>query len=147
MAKAILLAEDSQDDETLFKRTLRMARLENPIFVVRDGDEAIAYLKGEGDFADRDKHPLPAVLFLDLKMRRVNGQEVLRWIGTQPHLREMLVIVLSHFGDSREINQAYSLGAKSFLTKPCTQADLDNLIAHFHSYWIQSPGDSKSKGP
>lgn len=135
MAKAILLAEDSQDDAVFFRRTLEMACIKNPIFVVRDGDETIAYLKGDAVFSDRNKYPLPAVLFLDLTMPGMDGLDVLYWIGTQLHLKEMLVIVLSHFGDSKAIAQAYEFGAKSFLTKPIKQADLTNLIEHYHGFW------------
>ena len=131
LLKTILLAEDSADDEKLFVITLRRAGLENPVQTVRDGDEAIAYLKGEGAFADRVKFPLPCALFIDLKMRRVDGWEVLKWIRTQESLQNMLVAVLTGFDDPKSTMEAYRLGAHSFLVKPFADRDVKNLVQYF----------------
>jgi CheY-like chemotaxis protein len=139
MAKSILIADDSQDDVVFFTRVLGRAGLRNPYFVVGDGVEVIAYLKGEPPFDDREQHPLPAILFLDLRMRRLHGEEVLQWLQKQPHLSEVLVFVVSHLGDAKTFATAYALGAKSFLTKPVQLADVHNLILHFPGHWIQSP--------
>ena len=73
MPKTILLAEDSPDDEFFFKRALNTAGVKNPVVVVRDGAQVISYLKGEGIFADRQTHPVPVVLFLDLHMPKISG--------------------------------------------------------------------------
>ncbi len=143
MAKAILLAEDSPDDELLFKHVMKGNRVENPVMVVRDGVEAIAYLGGEGVFADRQKHPLPRILFLDVKMPRVDGFAVLEWLQQRPDIREnLLVVVLTQFGDAGQIKRAYSLGANTFLPKPFNKEDLENLIRHFGGNWVvsDSPG-------
>src|ERR1043165_5876490 len=92
----IMLADDSEDDEILFRRSVRLSGLANPVIVMRDGDQVIAYLSGEAPYGDRERHPLPKVLMLDLKMPRRNGFEVLQWIKEQPHLKELLVIVLTN---------------------------------------------------
>lgn len=126
-----MLVEDSQEDVDLFIRILRQSGVEIPIHVVSDGDEAIAYFKGEGNFADRDKFPLPCGLFLDLKMRRVDGWEVLRWIQTQEHLQKMLIVVLTVFQGPKFIMEAYRLGAHSFLVKPLSPQDVKNLVQYF----------------
>ena len=136
MEKVILLIEDSADDELLFRHVVRQCGLANPILVAHDGDEATAYLKGERQFADREKFPLPDVLFLDLKLPKISGFDLLLWMKTQPHLSRLLVVVLSHLGETDEIRQAYFLGAHSFLTKPVTQADIQNLANHFSGRWI-----------
>ena len=139
MAKAILLAEDSPDHEALFKLVLEEIGVGNPVMVVRDGIEAIAYLKGEGKFADRLIHPLPDILFLDLKMPRAGGFEVLEWLHDRPSLRnKLLVFVLSSFGDTQAIRRAYDLGANSFLSKPFTTEACEDLIRHFAGYWMRS---------
>src|SRR5579884_278603 len=91
MTKTILLAEDSADDEFFFRRVFGAVGLKNPLEVVRDGQQVIAYLKGEGEYADRELHPLPGVLFVDLRMPRVNGREVLQWLKTQAQFKGMLV--------------------------------------------------------
>ena len=80
----ILLAEDDENDIALFRRALANADIRNPVEIVRDGDEAIAYLKGEGKFSDRTKYPLPALMLLDLNMPRRDGFQVLDWIRRQP---------------------------------------------------------------
>ena len=135
MANTILLAEDSPDDVTLFLDVLRKSGLRNPVMVVHDGVEAIQYLKGEGKFAERDEYPLPSILMLDLRMPRLDGFHVLEWIYAQTHLTDLLVIVLSHYGETHDINRAYTLGAHSFLLKPFTQKDLTDLASYFDGRW------------
>jgi len=133
--RPILLAEDSPDDEFLFLDLIRRSRITNPVIVVRDGTEAIACLKGEGPFADTDRYPLPSVLFLDLKMPKVNGIEVLQWVKTQPHLQDLVRIILTHHQNVKDVNLAYELGAHSFLTKPFTQEELCNLVQHYGTHF------------
>jgi CheY-like chemotaxis protein len=136
--KPILLAEDSEDDADIIRHVLKKAKVDNPIITVWDGAEAIAYLKGEGIYADRDLSPLPAVLLLDLKMPKRDGFEVLEWVRTQPQFKDLLIVVLSGFNQLESINRAYALGAHSFLTKPCQLEDITNLTNTFKGYWIQT---------
>src|SRR5437868_2853440 len=91
----ILLAEDWEPDVALVKRAFRRARLSNPIHVVRDGEETVSYVAGLGKFADRSKYPFPDLLLLDLKLPRMDGFEVLKWIRSQPGGKQLLVIVLT----------------------------------------------------
>src|SRR5258706_80802 len=114
----ILIAEDLEDDIVLIRRALQRADVQNPVQIVRNGDQVIAYLSGEGKFANREEYPLPSLLLLDLKMPRMDGFEVLRWIRKQPGLRALRVIVLTSSEDIRDVNEAYELGANSFLVKP-----------------------------
>jgi CheY-like chemotaxis protein len=144
----ILLTEDSPEDERLFERVMRAARLENPLMVVRNGAEAIAYLSGEGAFAGRDLHPLPDILFLDLKMPQVSGFDVLEWLCARPELKQkLLVIVLSNFGDVQSVTRAYHAGADSFLSKPIRQQDFLNLIQYFPGRWLRSSLESPDPSP
>src|SRR5262249_52411163 len=117
MTKTILLAEDSADDERFFRRVLTSVGVLNTVTVVRDSRDVLAYLKGEGIYADRRKFPLPDVLVLDLSMPPANGWKVLRWLQTQS-LAGMLIVVLSNHSDLPRMRDAYELGANSFLTKP-----------------------------
>ena len=78
--KLILLVEDNEDDVSLIERAFARAGIDNPLQVVRDGEQAVSYLKAEGEYADRVKYPLPSLVLLDLKMPRRNGFEVLSWI-------------------------------------------------------------------
>ncbi len=139
MTKMILLAEDSPDDEFTFRRVLQSAGVQNPITAVRDGADAVAYLKGEGQYADRDAFPLPSIVFLDLKMQRMDGGDVLKWLKRQRRFNKTLVVVLTHLEEAKELYEAYSLGANSFLVKPLTRVDMEDLIQHFPGYWTCAP--------
>jgi len=136
MPKVVLLAEDSREDAESVQLALKGAGVANSIRVVADGEEAIAYLKGEGRFVDREKFPLPRVLFLDLKMPRAGGFEVLEWVRAQPSFKDLLIVVLTAYGGLNEIKRAYALGANSFLFKPGNPAEIKNLIKSFPEYWI-----------
>src|SRR5260221_1321895 len=91
----VLLAEDDPDDVLLTQIAFEKARLANPLQVVRDGEEAIAYLNGEGHFADRHRFPFPILLLLDLKMPKLNGFQVLEWLRQHPRLKRLPVAVMT----------------------------------------------------
>ncbi len=84
--RALMLVEDNEDDVFLMKRALKGAHVINPLYVVEDGQEAVDYLAGAGKFADRANYPLPAVVFLDLKLPFLSGHDVLAWIRRQKEL-------------------------------------------------------------
>jgi CheY-like chemotaxis protein len=126
----ILLAEDSEDDVILIKRAFRKAGICSPLVVVHDGEEAIAYLTGYGRFADRAQFPFPDLFLLDLKMPIRDGFEVLRWMQTQPELTKLPVIVLTQSDRIKDANEAYNLGAYSFLIKG---TDFNDTVAFAQS--------------
>ena len=135
-ADLILIAEDNEDHVLLLRRALRRGALLNPIFVVSDGEEAIAYLDGEGKFADRYEYPLPALLLLDLKMPKKNGFEVLEWIRHQPGLRRLRIVVLTTSDAPSDIDRAYDLGANAFMIKPLEQKDFLKVTDAIKGYWL-----------
>lgn len=132
----ILMAEDNDDDAFLMCRAFRKARLLNPLVRVRTGEEAIAYLQGDGCYGNRTRYPLPFLLLLDLKMPRMNGFEVLKWVREQEKLKGLLVVVLTSSTREPDINQAYDLGANSFLSKPAHFDDLVQLLKRLQGYWL-----------
>ena len=132
----ILLAEDREDDIRIIRRAFEQAKLLNPLQVVRDGDEAIAYLKGEGKYSNRAEYPLPDLVLLDLKMPRVDGFEVLRWAREQPGLKALRFVVLTSSDEMRDVNLAYQLGANSFLVKPVNFADFVQTTRALKGYWL-----------
>jgi CheY-like chemotaxis protein len=134
MPNSILIAEDFENDALLLQQVLKGAGVSNPIFTLSDGDEVLAYFKGEGRFSDRDKFPLPSVLLLDLKMARVGGYEVLQWLQTHPEFKPLIVIVTG-IEETKEIQRAYLLGAHSFITKPCNPEDIHKMRKAFGHYW------------
>jgi len=117
-SRVILLAEDREDDVFITRKVLRDAFVENPINVVKDGEQVISYLSGAGKFSDRSEYPLPVLLLLDLKMPRKNGFEVLTWIRAQTQFRSLPVIVLTSSQELRDMKRAYQAGATSFILKP-----------------------------
>jgi CheY-like chemotaxis protein len=135
--RALLLVEDNEDDVFLMKRALKSARVVNPLLVVEDGQEALDYLGGAGKFADRDQYPLPAVVFLDLKLPFISGHEVLAWIRRQKEFESMVVIVLTSSNEASDLSRCYALGANSYLVKPPTPEQLDDLAKAFKWYWLE----------
>jgi CheY-like chemotaxis protein len=130
----ILLADDDPNDVHIVKAAFTRAGYDFPFHVVPNGEQAIAYLKGEGKYANRKKSPMPSLLLLDIKMPSIDGFEVLRWIRSRPEWRVLPVIVLTNSYYGPDVNHAYDLGANSFLTKP---GDFDQYVcavkqvAHF----------------
>lgn len=136
MAKLILIADDDENDALAISRTLKKAGIKNSSITVSDGAEVIAYFKGQGNYRDRKKFPMPSVLLLDLKMPRIGGFAVMEWLNDQKEVHgNMLVVVLTGHGDLENVKRAYSRGARSFLVKPCQIEDVRNLVRGYSAYW------------
>jgi len=134
----ILLAEDNENDIVLFRRALKKAHIPNPLKVVRDGDEAVAYLEGDGKFSDRTKYPLPALLLLDIKMPRRDGFQVLKWIRKRRELDPLRVVVLTGSQDIYDRTRAYELGANSFIVKTLDSQTFAQLVESIRGYWLST---------
>lgn len=144
----LLLAEDVEDDVFIFKRALKKAGVANPLQVVTDGNEAVAYLAGEGKYADRERFPLPFLILLDLMMPYRDGFEVLDWIRKQRPIANIPVVILTSSAQERDRSQAYKLGARSYLVKPPTAEALADLASSLEPFYIGSRGASPfSRGP
>jgi DNA-binding response OmpR family regulator len=135
-SSTILLVEDDPNDVLLVKRAFRKANVANPLQVVSDGEAAVAYLAGQGNFTDRARFPLPAVVLLDLKLPRKSGLEVLVWLREQADLKRLPVVVLTSSSEAGDVNRAYELGANSYLVKPVAFENLLNLVKALHQYWL-----------
>ena len=116
----ILLVEDNDDDVFLMRRALTKAGLEFPLQVVVDGQQALDYFAGTGPYADRSRHPAPALVFLDLKLPYVHGFDVLAWIRGRSEWKDSCVVVLTSSSEQRDRERAIELGVKAFLVKPPT---------------------------
>ena len=134
----ILLAEDDEDYVLLIKEAFSKARITNIVHVVWSGEEAIMYLQGRGKYANRDEYPLPDLVLLDLKMPRVNGFEVLKWLRADPGLSALRVLVLTSSDQIRDVNEAYRLGANSFMVKPMDFEDTAELSRLINDYWLKA---------
>jgi CheY-like chemotaxis protein len=127
----ILLVEDNEDDVFLMHRALEKASLKPLMQIAKDGRQALEYLQGVGKYTDREAYPLPALIFLDLKLPFVQGFQVLEWIRQQPPLKELPVVILSSSSEETDREKARQLGAQSFLVKPPTA---DTLREVFRTY-------------
>jgi CheY-like chemotaxis protein len=132
----ILLVEDSEDDIVLMKKAFESAGITNPLFVVRNGEEAVFYLCGEGKYSNRAEYPVPDLVLLDLKMPIMDGFEFLEWLRRQPSICTLRVIVLSSSDAIQDINRAYQLGANSFLLKPGDFENFTEISQLLHKYWL-----------
>lgn len=132
----ILLVEDDPNDVLLIQRAFRKANLVNSLEVVRDGEEAVVYLAGEGPYADRERFPLPVLMLLDLKLPRKAGLEVLGWLRQQPSLKRLPVVVLTSSRETADINRAYELCANSYLVKPVAFDALLEMVKTLNMYWL-----------
>src|SRR6202167_1044906 len=114
----ILMADDDENDVFFMERAFDQAKVSTPLHRVKDGEEAVAYLKGVGNYADRVKFPLPHFLLLDLKMPRKNGFEVIQWVREQPGLKRLPIVVLTSSREDPDINRAYERGPNTYLVNP-----------------------------
>ncbi len=134
----ILLVEDREDDVVLIRKAFEKSELANPVYVVRNGEEAVAYLMGEAPFTNRVEYPLPDLILLDLKMPKLDGLETLLWIRNQSGIRNTPVVILTSSEDLGDVNKAYALGANSFLVKPLDFQESIELVKVLHRYWLKS---------
>jgi CheY-like chemotaxis protein len=118
------------------QRAFEKASLTNPVQFVRDGEEAIQYLRGTEKFANRSEYPLPVLVLLDLKLPRIDGFAVLAWIRQQEGFRNLPIIVLTTSNQLRDVNRAYHLGANSFLVKEIDFQGTVDLVKILREYWL-----------
>src|ERR1043166_3833342 len=135
--KHILVAEDEPTDVFLLRLAFTKAEIPVTLHFVRDGEDAVNYLKGEARYADRGMHPLPDLLLLDLKMPRLNGFDVLGWLRQQPGLKRLPVAILSSSRLAQDANRAYELGANSYLVKPCDLEKMFETVKRVREYWLE----------
>jgi CheY-like chemotaxis protein len=128
IGNTFLVVEDNEDDVFALRWALKKAKIRNPLQVVVDGREALDYFKGLGKFADRETHPLPCLVFLDLKLPYVNGFEVLEWVREQPEFSALAVVILSGSDEARDHERANGLNASFYLVKPATPDELSDLL-------------------
>lgn len=135
--RPILLVEDNPDDEALTLRAFSKNRITNEVVVARDGIDALDYLFGTGRHAGRDTGIQPAVVFLDLKLPRIDGLEVLRRIRADSRTTLLPVVVLTTSREQQDIHEAYSLGANSYIRKPVDFERFINTVSQLGQYWLE----------
>jgi CheY-like chemotaxis protein len=135
-AECLLYVEDEDTDVFLMRSGLVMAGITLPLRVANHGQEAIDYLLGKGDFADREVYPFPKLMLLDLKLPGVNGFDVLHWVRDQPTFRSLKIVVFSSSKQMIDIRQAYRLGANSYYVKPLGVGARVDILKEIKSYFL-----------
>jgi len=130
----ILLAEDNEDDVFLLQQAFRKAAVSSQLQTVTDGFEVLAYLSGEGIYADRAIYPFPDILLLDLNMPRKNGFEVLEWLRQKSPCPRLVVHVLSSSCRAADVRRVYDLHANSYIMKPTRIEDLIGFVTAMHQW-------------
>jgi len=147
--KTFLLVEDDGFDVEFVENEFNQSPLHISLQAVRDGVEAMHYVEGQGEYADRQKYPLPDVILLDLKMPRMDGFEFLMWLrsrSTDPH-RLIPVVVMSSSPLPEDVARAYTLGANSYLIKPVNWEDFRERIRALGIYWSAHVATPESISP
>lgn len=132
----IMLVEDNEADIDLTLDAFREALLDNEIHVCRSGQEALDYLFGEGEYADRAVHPLPDIVLLDLKMPGIDGHEVLRRVKATETVKRLPVIILTSSREEGDRAMSYDNGANSYLVKPVTFEGFIEVARKVGEYWL-----------
>jgi CheY-like chemotaxis protein len=137
--RIVLIADDDESDIFFLRQALSEVDSGIRVHDVVDGQEAIAYLAGEGPYRDRNRHPLPTHLFLDLKMPRRTGLEVLRWVRGRPEFAKISVAILSGSQLAQDQGQVAALGAEYFV-KPVGYSALLDIARHFFGVGARPSG-------
>jgi CheY-like chemotaxis protein len=131
----IVLVEDNPNDAELISRVLKKHNLTDNLVVLKDGAEALAFFLGEGRHANRTLG-LPKLILLDLKLPKVDGNEVLRRVKSDERTKNIPVVVLTSSSEQRDLQDSYSFGANSYVTKPIKYADFSKVVAEVGLYWL-----------
>ena len=139
----VLYVEDDAADFALLKRVSQKCGTPFSLQHAEDGEKAVAYLSGAGEYADREEHPFPDLVLLDLRLPRLDGFEVLQWIRTNPGTTSLPVVVLAGSSFRADIRRALELGANSYAAKPGKFEELQVLIDQIADVWLareKAPG-------
>ena len=134
--KTVLLVEDNSDDVFVMKMACQRSGIPHQLKVAEDGDAAVDYLSGAGKFKDRAAHPFPDVVFLDIKMPKRDGHEVLQWIREQPAMKNLPVVMLTGSVQPSDVDRAFELGVTSYLKKVACPAEFGQAVRIILKYWL-----------
>ncbi len=132
----IVLVEDSEDDAELTMRALKGANFVNEIVWLKDGEEAIHYLQGKGEYDGRDVTVKPKLILLDLKLPKLGGIEVLELIKKDDNLNKIPVVVMTSSNENQDLDKCYELGANSYVVKPIKFDRFIQVTKEISMYWV-----------
>src|SRR3954471_20328755 len=131
----VLMADDSEEDIFFVQRAFEKSGVADLFPSVRDGKEAIGYLRGEGAFSDRKKFPFPNVLLTDLKMPGMDGFALLEWLQEHTECKVIPTIALTSSSIERDIHAVYALGGNAYLVKPSSFNEMQAIVELIYQFW------------
>jgi CheY-like chemotaxis protein len=131
----ILLVEDNEADIKLTLIAFESGNFPNRIHVVQDGEEALNYIYGRGNFEDREKYPVPDIILLDINLPKFNGFTVLKQLKNDPEFHKIPVIILTSSSYENDIASSYNFGATSYIQKPVDFEEFYEIVSGFNTYW------------
>jgi CheY-like chemotaxis protein len=135
----VLYVEDEEDDAFFMRVAFNRLAQQECLRVLGDGREALAYLAGQAPYSDREQHPLPQLVLLDLNLPLVSGFDILAWVRSQPQFRSLPVIIFSSSGRPEERERAAALGADHFIVKPTSGAHFLPVARDLQQQWLAHP--------
>ncbi|MBI5682083.1 MAG: response regulator [Deltaproteobacteria bacterium] len=132
----ILLVEDNPTDAELCIRALKKHNLANKLVWVKDGAEALDFIFAAGGYAERTIGNGPKVIFLDLRLPKIDGQEVLRRVKSDERTKAIPVVVLTSSKEDRDIAESYKFGVNSYISKPVEWEDFVKAVSEMGLYWL-----------
>jgi two-component system response regulator len=138
----ILLVDDRQGDAEMMMRAIRHNKVTSGLIYLRDGRSALDFMFGKGEYEGRDLTDTPKVIFLDVKMPKISGIDVLKVLKSNDQTMKIPVVMVSSSRDNDDIENCYALGANSYIVKPEGFEDFIEVVTHTSLYWIlhnQSP--------
>ncbi|MEQ8905198.1 response regulator [Ekhidna sp.] len=132
----IVLIEDSFDDAELTMRSLKNSNFVNEVVWLKDGEQAINYLQGKGEYAERDTAIKPRLILLDLKLPKLSGLEVLERIKKDENLQKIPVVVMTSSKENKDLDRCYELGANSYVVKPINFSNFMEVTKEISMYWV-----------
>jgi CheY-like chemotaxis protein len=133
----ILMADDDEEDRMLVKDALEENKLRNVLQFAENGEELMNYLYNRGKFSDKNKHPRPGLILLDLNMPKKDGREALKEIKSDDQLKMIPVVILTTSKAEEDVLKTYNLGVSSFITKPVTFGSLVDTMKTLSKYWFE----------
>src|SRR5581483_9447631 len=132
----VLYVEDEEDDAVFMRQAWRKSGLDNPLVIVSDGEQARAYLSGSGGFGDRQRHPLPELVLLDVNLPKLSGLELLKWIRRQPMIEKLPVILFSGAEEAAETRREQAALANALRAKPASGEGFVELTNELKTSWF-----------
>jgi CheY-like chemotaxis protein len=132
----IVLVEDNPNDIELTQRALKRHKIANRVMVARDGEEALEFIFGEGRYAGRNVLETPRVIFLDIKLPKVDGLAVLRRIKSDERTKRIPVVMLTSSEQEKDILNSYTYGVNSYIVKPIDFDKFSMAVSQLGLYWV-----------